>query len=52
MVFFLQIHTVISLYRLDGNKKFLESLVYSSYSRAFYGPELDLWNCALKFPVH
>ena len=38
----LHLHTVITLYRLDGNKKLLKIFAYASNTRAFYRPELNL----------
>ena len=38
------LHTVITLYRLDGNENFLKIFAYSSNNLAFYGLELSLQN--------
>ena len=39
---YLHQHTVISLYRLNGNESVLEIFVYPGSNSAFYGPEMNL----------
>ena len=36
------LHTLIALYRLDRNEKFLEVFAYPSYNCALYGVEPNL----------